>query len=286
MPYMSREVGPTHACVARKPASRYRASNHWRPQPRPLHSPNSMPPPSFDIRLVSARPLSPSVRELSFVRVDGKPFEFLAGQWVSLQFPNETPGSGESRSYSIASAPDGTSRFDLAITHVEGGPSSTYLHRLEPGAVLSATGPSGFFLRDGEARTSPLLLVATGTGITPMRSFVEDAYLRKQREPIWLLLGVRREEDILYHSRLGGLVEPEFPFRFEVTLSQPDSSWVGRRGYVQEHTRELWNELHAATGRNPHVFVCGMERMVRAVRELLRKDMGLPRQLVHSERFD
>ena len=77
------------------------------------------------------------------------------------------------------------------------------------------------------------------------------------------------------------------PFvRFEATLSQPRGAWPGRRGYVQSHVRTLWDELAALGAGSPHAYVCGLDRMVGSVRELLRKDMGLPRQQVHSERYD
>src|SRR5262245_35788489 len=100
-------------------------------------------PPTFDARLVSSRSLTPLVRELVLERKDGAPFGFDAGQWVNLVLPLAT---GElRRAYSIASPPAGTPRFELAITRVQGGPGSTYLHALEPGAELSLIGPQGFF---------------------------------------------------------------------------------------------------------------------------------------------
>src|SRR4051812_44430395 len=103
------------------------------------------PPPTFDVRLARARMLAPNVRELGFERVDGAPFVFQAGQWVSLVLPLE---EGEARrAYSIASAPDGSPGFEVAVTKVEGGPGSTYLHELPEGATLRAIGPQGFFTR-------------------------------------------------------------------------------------------------------------------------------------------
>ena len=62
--------------------------------------------------------------------------------------------------------------------------------------------------------------------------------------------------------------------------------WPGRRGYVQTHVRELFGELAAKNEGAPHAYICGLERMVSSVRDLLRKEMGLPREQVHSERYD
>ncbi|HEX7600510.1 MAG TPA: FAD-dependent oxidoreductase, partial [Polyangiaceae bacterium] len=129
-------------------------------------------PPTFDARLVGARMLSPLVRELVFARADGAPLAFEAGQWVSLVLP--LPAGELRRSYSIASRPDGTPNFEVAVTRVEGGPGSTYLHAMPPGTELQVVGPQGFFTRPID-ETGPSLFVATGTGVTPLRSILEDA---------------------------------------------------------------------------------------------------------------
>jgi ferredoxin-NADP reductase len=228
--------------------------------------------------------LSPTVRELSFERLDGAPFAFEAGQWVSLVLP--LAGGDARRAYSIASSPDGTARFDLAVTQVEAGPGSTYLHGLEPGATLQAIGPQGFFTRPlGDAPPSGLF-VGTGTGIAPLRSMLRAALNRGSSSPLCLLFGVRSQQEILYREELEALARTHPRVRIEVTLSRPDGGWQARHGYVQLHVRELYESL-AKEGRGPpHAYVCGLERMVGAVRDILRKQMGLPRELVHSERYD
>jgi ferredoxin-NADP reductase len=226
--------------------------------------------------------LSPTVRELSFERLDGAPFAFEAGQWVTLVLPL---AEGEiRRAYSIASSPDGTAHFDLAVTYVDAGPGSTYLHRLEPGAMLKAIGPQGFFTRDAD--DAPALFVGTGTGVAPLRSMLHAAIDRGSSAPLCLLFGVRNRQEILYRQELEALARSHPHVRLEVTLSRPDADWQARRGYVQLHVRELYASLAARSQKAPHAYVCGLERMVGAVRELLRKDMALPRQLVHSERYD
>jgi CDP-4-dehydro-6-deoxyglucose reductase len=240
-------------------------------------------PPTFDVRLLAARPLSPSVRELSFARTDGSPLRFEAGQWVTLVLPR-TEGEIR-RSYSIASEPTGTARFDLAVTHVMGGPGSSILHALTPGEALKAVGPQGFFTRPLEG-APPSLFVATGTGVTPFVSMLRAALAAGATTPIWLLFGVRREADLLYRSELEAMAEARPNVRVFFTLSQPEEGWTGRRGYVQTHVRELMEALGREAGAEPHAYVCGLERMVGSVRELLRKEMGLPRQRVHTERYD
>jgi NAD(P)H-flavin reductase len=104
--------------------------------------------------------------------------------------------------------------------------------------------------------------------------------------PLWLLLGVRHTDDILYRAEFEAFARSHPHVRVEFTLSQGGADWPGRRGYVQTHIRELWTELAALGRGDPHVYVCGLERMITAVRHLVRQEMGIARQQVHSERYD
>lgn len=238
-------------------------------------------PPSFDAKLVRARMLSPAVRELVLERDDGASLAFEAGQWVNVHLP--LAGGDTKRAYSIASPPDGTPRFELAVTRVDGGAASTHLHAMQPGEALHVTGPLGLFTH---APGGPSLFVGTGTGVAPLRSMLRDELARGAKAPLWLLFGARRQPDVLWREELEALAAAHANVRLVVTLSRPDAGWTGRTGWVQEHVRALWEELAKASGSTPHAYVCGLERMVGAVRDLLRKDMGVPRQHVHSERYD
>jgi ferredoxin-NADP reductase len=235
-------------------------------------------PPTFEIRLASRRAISPAVRELTFERVDGAPIAFEAGQWMNLVLPLTT---GEiRRAYSVASAPNGTHQFQLAITHVEGGPGSTFLHEAPLGSLLKAVGPQGFFTRTKHA-DAPSLFVATGTGITPFRSMILEG---KLTAPTWLVFGARTEADLIYRDELEKAAQNQPNLRVIYTLSRAHEAWPGRTGYVQTHVRDIWNSL--ATIAPPHAYICGLERMVSAVRALLREELQVPRQQVHSERYD
>src|SRR5678815_4876121 len=101
------------------------------------------------------------------------------------------------------------------------------------------------------------------------------------------LFGARYEEDILYRDELKAWAEANPGCRYEVTLSQGASSWTGRRGYVQVHVPELWRALCDRTSpAEPHVYVCGLERMVQVVRGLARGELGVGRKAIHTERYD
>src|SRR5262249_18901264 len=118
-----------------------------------------------------------------------------------------------------------------------------------------------------------------------------DALAHDDASPMTLLFGVRHPEDRLYVDELDALVTKHPNVRVEYTLSRPPPDWRGRSGYVQTHIEELWRDLEerrasATLESPPHAYICGLERMVGAVRDLLRKRMNVERKQVHSERYD
>jgi CDP-4-dehydro-6-deoxyglucose reductase len=238
---------------------------------------------NFDVRIVSARRVAPAVRQIVFERIGEGIVDFDPGQWVNLVLPLE--GGEVRRAYSIASEPNGSNRFEIAVTRVETGAGSKYLHDLPEGAVLSAIGPHGLFTRRAED-SNPSLFIGTGTGVTPLRSMLRAALQCHSGTYLWLLLGVRYEEDILYRDEMESLEKKHPEVRFIVTLSRPGQTWTGSTGYVQNHVGSLLRELEVKSGAAPHVFVCGLERMVKSVRELCRGELGVDRKRVHTERYD
>lgn len=230
-------------------------------------------------RIARTRALTHNVRELTLD--PGSDFSFVAGQWVSLRIP---VGNREfvQRSYSIASPPRADGTFEIAVTHVEGGPGSTALHAIDTGATLEISHAQGFFTLDPVLR--PVLLVGTGTGVAPLRSMLLAAMSDSDSdERFTLVLGVRAERDLLYRDELEELARANAArFQFAPTLSRADEQWTGRRGYVQTHCKELIEAL----GGEADVYVCGLQRMVKEVRAVLKNDLGFSRERIHTERFD
>lgn len=228
-------------------------------------------------KLVSTRILTPNVKELTFE--PGPDFEFEPGQWVSFRIP-ATEGEDIARSYSIASAPRADGQFDIAVTRVEEGPGSNYLHALDVGAEMSMSRAQGFFTQDEFER--PAIMVATGTGVSPFRAMLQAlAAQGNLPHPISLLLGVRKEEDILYGEEFEALTG-SLGIEFLPTLSRGSDAWTGRRGYVQTHLAELVERHDGACD----VYVCGLSKMVKDVRKQLKGELGMTKDKIHSERFD
>lgn len=232
------------------------------------------------VEVVERRVLSPTVCALALRCSDGAPLAFEAGQWVDVHV--QTPAGPDKRAYSIASAPGGDdpARFELGVTRVEGGAVSNVLHGLAPGDRLEVDGPHGFFTRQ-DAREQPAVFVGTGTGLCPLRSMIVDALRAEQGPPLTLLFGCRSEADILWRTELDAWAASG-RVQVHVTLSRPDAGWQGRTGYVQTHLQSLLQGVEP----HPHVYVCGLSKMVVDVRRVLKEQLGYDRRSIHSERFD
>jgi ferredoxin-NADP reductase len=239
--------------------------------------------------LLEASALSPSVRSLIFRTADGSAVGHLAGQYVDLVVPTAR-GIPFKRSYSIASAPDGhlardgrlaPDRFEIAVTRVEGGPTSEALHALAPGAVVELEGPLGVFLRPPEHRARPALFVATGTGLAPLRAMLAADVAVADGPPLELLFGCRTPADVLWADELHAWQASCPRFRLHVTLSRAPPDWRGLVGYVQRYAHALARALPHA-----HAYVCGLSAMVDDVAALLERDVGMPHADVHYEVYD
>jgi len=234
--------------------------------------------PSRKARLIRSTPLSDFTRHLEFEALE-RPLGFVPGQWLSLTHARPD-GEEITRAYSIASAPNGN-RFALCLNRVQDGFMSNYLCDLAVGTEISAQGPFGNFILRPPLRDT--IFVATGTGIAPFRSMLHWLLAdreRHQEKSFWLLFGSRTERDLYYDQEFLRLAADHRNFKYLPTLSRGSSNWTGLRGYVQEHVHELVGDRN-----DMHAYICGLDKMVRANRELL-KSFGWDRKAIFYERYD
>lgn len=234
-------------------------------------------------------------------------FPFASGQFVSAVAPDEN-GKQQTRAYSLASAAKGNS-FELCVNRVEEGFFSNHLADLPDlpvGATIQMHGPHGHFVLQEPVTDS--ILVATGTGVAPMRAFTQwlfpaDGPDRSQGKDIWLVFGTRYETDIYYHAEFEALAAAKPNFHYLPTLSRAQESWTGLRGYVQDHVARIVEERAARLGLplpQPEVdpaipradlafdiyaYICGLNNMVSGVRERLT-GFGWHRKQIVFERYD
>lgn len=235
---------------------------------------------TFDARVVRSVPLSEFTKHLE-LEVNGVThFGFVPGQWLSVK-ANTPDGEEMTRAYSIASPPSANGHVAFCLNRVQDGFMSNYLCSLDQDAKIAFQGPFGDFILRPPLRDT--VFIATGTGIAPFRSMLPwllAVHERHQGHQLWLLFGVRREQDIYYREEFERLAAEHANFHFLPTLSRPAAEWKGLQGYVQEHLAEI-----AGTRTDMHAYICGLDKMVKANRELL-KSLGWDRTSIRYEKYD
>ena len=160
-------------------------------------------------------------------------FDFKPGQFVTLDLPIHEKTNKRWRSYSIASAPDGTNIIELVIVLLEGGLGTTYLfNEIKEGSTLTLRGPVGVFTLP-ETLDKDLYLICTGTGIAPFRSMVH--YIHQQKiahKNIHLIFGCRKITDRLYGQELKALESLENNFYYHPVFSREESTPDGAHTVV------------------------------------------------------
>jgi len=198
---------------------------------------------------------SPDVTHLTLEVPDVDGFGYLPGQHVSILLEDGRP-----RSFSMASAPNGN-RFDLHIRRIPGGLfTDTRLPGLAEGAALDVELPLGsFFLRKEDFR--PLLMVATGTGLAPIKSILESLMDDPDCPPSLLYWGAREPGGLYLHDDIArwGARLPEFAYR--PVLSRPGAGWEGRQGYVQDAVIADIDDLSDYS-----IYLCGSPTMVASAK--------------------
>lgn len=215
-------------------------------------------------------------------------FDFEPGQFVTLDLPIHEQRNKRWRSYSIASAPDGTNIIELVIVLLEGGAGTTYLfNHVEPGTDVLLRGPQGKFTLP-ERIDKDLFLICTGTGIAPFHSM--SVYLKshpREHKNIYLLFGCRTKEDLLYYDELKQL-ETELPnFHYIPTLSR--QTWEGKSGYVHAIYEEILKsclpaDANVAVERPAHFYLCGWKNMIDEAKQRILA-MGYDKKAVHLELY-
>jgi ferredoxin-NADP reductase len=222
--------------------------------------------------------VSPATRRFFIELPETSSFDFKPGQFVTLDLPIHEQRNRRWRSYSIASAPDGSNIIELVIVQLEGGAGTAYMfEQVSEGSELTLRGPHGVFVLPQDLGEE-LFLICTGTGIAPFRSMVR--YLAdhpREHAPIHLVFGCRGQVDLLYHQELKELQERLPGFHYHPTLSR--ESWDGHCGYVHSVYESL------CSGRQPAQFMlCGWKAMVDEARERIL-NMGYDKKHVHLELY-
>jgi NAD(P)H-flavin reductase len=215
---------------------------------------------------------TPTTRRLRLVLDADAPFSYHAGQAASLS------AGGPPTPYSIASSPAETRRqgwLEFLIKVDGSNRFGAVVEGLAPESTVDLTGPFGGFTLDGVPDGTPLLFVAGGTGIAPVRAMIRDAIETNRHGSLALVYSCRTPAEFAYLSELNALAA-EDRLQLTLTLTGDAADWAHARGRTEPaHFSELVQSSTVA-------LVCGPPAMVAELPAALAS-LGIPRERVITE---
>jgi ring-1,2-phenylacetyl-CoA epoxidase subunit PaaE len=217
---------------------------------------------------------------------DGSELEFQPGQFLSVDVTVD--GQRLRRAYSLASpCLPGVPRH-ITVKRVQGGRVSNLLNdTIAEGTQLEVLGPSGnFTVEPRSVNQRHLVMIAGGSGITPIMSILETVLHVEPDSRVTLIYGNRGWDDVIFRERLAALCE-ELGGRLTVdhVLEHPPEWWTGERGLLTgEILESRLRALQIQDDGLQRYFICGPTPMMDAAHEVLA-GRGIPAARVAEERF-
>ena len=235
------------------------------------------------------------VQHITFDLAGGEPqLEYVEGQSIGI-IPEGNDANGKPhklRLYSIASTRHGDNYKDstvsLCVRQLEYkneageqiyGVCSSYLCDIEPGTKVKITGPVGKEMLLPEDEDANIIMLATGTGIAPMRTYLRRMFESKERNAngwsfkgkAWLFMGAPKTANLLYDDDFNNYLK-EYPdnFRYTKAISREEQNSKGGRMYIQDRVSEHADEIFAMIeDPKTHVYMCGLRGMEPGIDEAM-----------------
>lgn len=229
------------------------------------------------LKLIDIKILSDTVRQLDLRPLSGGALPYREGQFLSICLQDKLQ-----RSYSMAAPSVHDGRIELHVRLLPGGRFSEWLRGdAKIGEVLDVIGPFGNCTwREPPSITTQIIMLATGTGIAPLKAMLEKVLTVKSAQPIALYWGGRTAADLYLHHYFSDLATVHQNLRYSPVLTEPDAHWSGATGFVQTAVADDYPDLSDAI-----VYACGALRMVEAARELLTTTRRLAEGCFHADVF-
>lgn len=194
---------------------------------------------------------------------------FKAGQFIDITLlnPPETDAEGNTRGFSISSAP--SESFLMVTTRLRDTACKRSLQKVPLGTEMKIEGPFGNLVLHNNA-SRPAVFLAGGIGITPVRSILIRAAAEKLPHHIYLFYSNRRPEDAAFLDELESLQTKNPNFKMIATMTNMDKShraWKGERGHIDgpmlsKYLKGVKNAIYYITG--PAGMVKGLHSMLNA----------------------
>ncbi|MFF2249891.1 1,2-phenylacetyl-CoA epoxidase subunit PaaE [Streptomyces sp. NPDC058142] len=208
-------------------------------------------------------------------------FAFAPGQSLTLR--RQVDGRDERRSYSICSPVGARPRIGVRV--VPGGLFSSWLvDEVRPGDVIEVMAPTGVFTPD-LSTPGHHVLVAAGSGVTPMLSIAESVLAADDRSRVTLFYGNRRTDSVMFADELADLKDL-YPGRFQLAhvLSREPREAELLTGRLDADRLAALVDGLVEVSEADHWWLCGPHSMVRDAQKVLA-GLGVADERVHQELF-
>jgi propane monooxygenase reductase subunit len=197
------------------------------------------------------------------------PIKFWAGQYVDITVRTKD-GEAITRSFSMANTPDQTQDLRFIIKKYPNGKFSSELDAggIEVGASVTVRGPYGSCFRR-EGRQGPIVLVAAGSGMSPIWSILHDHVASGEKRPVYFFYGARSQTDLFYLPEIAALTaaHPEVTFIPVLSHAGDDATWNGAQGFVHQVVGTELKRLGIEGGGD--AYACGPPPMIDALSPVL-----------------
>lgn len=228
--------------------------------------------------IVSNKDEGASIRTLRLQPAGHTRFRFAPGQFAWL-ITGRSAFSSQQHPLSISSsadAPGGHLEFSIKAL---GDWSGTIVPAITPGTRVWVDGPYGSFTPVA-ASLQPLLLVAGGIGIAPMRCILLTLADRREERHVILIYAAHDESRVAFREELDAL-RSRLHLKIVYVYEEPPAGWTGERGFI---TTDLLSRTLGQEAATAECFVCGPIPMMDAVDASLRA-VGVDASAIHTERF-
>jgi ferredoxin-NADP reductase len=206
----------------------------------------------------------------------------MAGQHVDIRLTADN-GYQAQRSYSIASPAGSGLHVELTVECVSSGEVSVFLtEELRAGDTIELRGPIGGYFTWNPSISSPLMLIAGGSGVVPLMSMLRTRNRADNKVPAKLLYSSRSADDIIYRDELDRMAANRDGFDLVHTLTR--GAPTGWKGQTRRVDRDMLAQCGFQAAEEPQIFVCGPTSFVETVADRL-VSLGHGESAIKTERF-
>lgn len=208
-------------------------------------------------------------------------FTFTAGQYLTLKAVID--GTEVRRAYSISSAPS-SQELKVVVKAVQHGVFSNYAMKLRAGDTLEVAPPEGLFIHEKEEKGN-FLMVAAGSGITPIMSIITTILEDSTDKKVALIYGNQSESQTIYLEQLNDLkdkYEHRFILKYSYSREERQDALFGR---VTKANLNYFLKQDCGDIAFAKAYLCGPEEMIQMAQlNLIEKEL-LSKENIKFELF-